>query len=116
MLRHDVVKIKVIDVYYEVAGAWGQYDAVPMQFSVGAIGFWVGDWFVKGESIYFHSKSNSVHFFILGAYVAYNAEICDFGVLGDFVPVDEKTSVSSLYVPDPLEKISNFICHVLSLF
>ena len=39
MLRHDVVKIKVIDVYYEVAGAWGQYDAVPMQFSVGAIGF-----------------------------------------------------------------------------
>ena len=45
-----------------------------------------------------------------------DAEICYFGVFGDFVPVDEKSSVSSLYVSDPLEKLSNFIFHALAPF
>ena len=32
ILRHYVVEVKVIDVDHEVLGAWGRYDAVPMQF------------------------------------------------------------------------------------
>ena len=47
--------------------------------------------------------------FLLGSNVADNAAICDFGVLGDFVPVDKEESVSYLYVTDPLEKSSNLI-------
>ena len=47
--------------------------------------------------------------FLLGTNVADDAAICDLGVLGDFVPMDKKTSVISLYVPDPLEKSSNII-------
>ena len=45
----------------------------------------------------------------MGANVVDNASICDLGVLGYFVPVDKKNIFSSLYVPDPLEKSSNFI-------
>ena len=52
----------------------------------------------------------------MGTNVAYNAAICDLGVLGDFVPVDEKESVITLYVPEPLEKSSNLILHALAPF
>ena len=45
----------------------------------------------------------------MGPYVADDAAICDFGVLGDFVPVEEKMSISSLYVTNPLEKFPNLI-------
>ena len=37
--------------------------------------------------------------FLLGPSVADDMAICDLGALGYFVPVDEKTSVSSLDVP-----------------
>ena len=45
----------------------------------------------------------------MGSNVADDAAICDLGVLEDFAPVDEKTSVSYLYVLYPLENPSNFI-------
>ena len=45
----------------------------------------------------------------LGLNVADDAAICDLGVLGDFVPVDEKSSGSSMYIPEALEKSSNII-------
>ena len=54
--------------------------------------------------------------FLLGTNVTDDAALCDLGNLGDFVPVDEKTSVSSMYVPKLLEKFSNFILNTLSLF
>ena len=54
--------------------------------------------------------------FLLGPNVADDVAICDLGVLGDFVPVDEKSFVSSLYVPNPLEKPSNFIQNTLAPF
>ena len=57
-----------------------------------------------------------MNIFLLGPNAVDNAAICDIGVIGYFVPVDEKTSVSSLYLPDPLEKSSNFILHALSPF
>ena len=47
--------------------------------------------------------------FLLGTNVTGDAEICDFGVLGDFVTLDEKEIVSYLYVTYPLENSSNFI-------
>ena len=116
MLRHYVVEVKFIDVDHEVLGAWGQDDAVPMQFWGGDTRFWGGDWYVKGDFVSLHSKSHSVSIFLLRPNVADDAEICDLGVLGDFLPVDEKTSVSSLYVPKPLESSLNFIWHALTTF
>ena len=52
----------------------------------------------------------------MGMNVAEDAEICDLEVFGGFVPVDERTSVSSLYVPKPSEKSFNLICHALAPF
>ena len=54
--------------------------------------------------------------FILGLNVADDMTICDLGVLGDLGPVDEKSSVSSLYVPEPLEKSPNLILYALDPF
>ena len=45
----------------------------------------------------------------MGTNVADDTAICDLDVLVEFVRVDEKTSVSSLYVPEPLEKLFNLI-------
>ena len=42
--------------------------------------------------------------------------ICDFGVLGDFVSVDEEASVIFLYVSNPLKNLSNLIWHALATF
>ena len=109
MLCHYFVEVKVIDVYHEVPGSWGQDDVVPMQFLGGEVGCWGGDCSVKVEFVFSHSKSHYVRIFLLGPNVADDAAICDLVVLGDFVPVDEKSSVSSLYVPEPLEKSSNLI-------
>ena len=47
--------------------------------------------------------------FLLGPNVIDDVEICDLGVMGDFVTVDEKASVNSLHLPEPLEKSSNII-------
>ena len=116
MIHHDVVKVKVLDVKHEVPGAWGQYDAVPMQFWGGEIGCWGGDWSIKGLSISSHSESHFVRLFLLGKNVTDDAAIYDLGVLGDFVPADEEASVSYLYVPDSLENSSNFIWHALAIF
>ena len=58
-----------------------------MKFGGGEIGFWGGDWSVKCDFVSFHSKSHSVHLFLMGTNVADDAEICDPGVFGDFVPV-----------------------------
>ena len=46
---------------------------------------------------------------LLGINITDDASICEVGVLGDFVPVDEEAIVSYLYVPDPWENSSNFI-------
>ena len=54
--------------------------------------------------------------FLLGLNVADDAAICDLGVLGNFVLLDEKASVSSLYAPKLLENPSNLICHALAPF
>ena len=37
-----------------------------------------------------HCESHYVRLFLLGGNVADDATVCDLGVLGDFVPVDEK--------------------------
>ena len=42
--------------------------------------------------------------FILGLNVADDAEICDLGVLGDFVPVDEKQVVVPCMSPSPWKR------------
>ena len=47
--------------------------------------------------------------FLLGSNVADDEAIFDFSVLEEFMPVDKATSVSSLYLPDPVEKSFNFI-------
>ena len=65
-----------------------------MHFWGDKIGCWGGYWSVKGEYIFYHSELNYVRLFLLGKNVSDNVEICDFGVLGDFVPVDEEASVS----------------------
>ena len=57
-----------------------------------------------------------MHLFILGPNVTVNTAICDLGALGDFVPVDEKTSVSYLDIPYSLEKASDIIVHALASF
>ena len=80
-----------------------------MQFWGGQIGCWGVDWSVKGESISSHSEYHYLRIFLIRTNVADNAAICDFGVLVDLVPVDEEASVSPVYVPDPLEKSSDFI-------
>ena len=87
-----------------------------MQFGGGDIGCWGVYWSVKYEFISSHRESYSVHLFLQGPNVADDAAICDLGVLGDFVPVDEKTSVSSLYVPNSLEKLSNLNWNSLDPF
>ena len=99
MLHHFVVEVNFLDVEHKVLGSWGRDHNVPMQFGGGEIGCWGGDRSVKCEFVSSHCESHSVRIFILGLNVADDAAICDLGVLGDFVPVDEKTSVSSLYVP-----------------
>ena len=109
MLHYYVVEVKFLDVDHKVIGAWGRDYAVPMQFLGVEIGCWDVDWFVKCESVSSRSKLHSVRLFLLGPNFADNATICDLGVLGDFVYMDERTSVSSLYVPKLLEKLFNFI-------
>ena len=109
MLCHCAAEVKVIDINHEVLGAWGQDHAVTMQFGGGDIGFWGGDWSVKCDFVSSHCESHYVRIFLLGPNVADDAEIFDLVILGDFVPVDEKTCVSSLYVPKSLGKSSNLI-------
>ena len=104
-----VVEVKVLDIDQEILGAWGRYYAVPMQFEGDEIRFWGGDWSIKCEFVSSRSKLHSVCLFILRPNVADDAEICDLGVLGGFVPVDENASVSYLYVPDSLETLSNLV-------
>ena len=109
MFHHYVVEVEFLDVDHKVIGDWGRDYAVPMQFLGVEIRYWDLEWFVKGESVSSHSKSQSVRLFLLGSNFADNEAICDLGVLGDFVHVDEKTSFSILYVPKLLEKLFNFI-------
>ena len=54
--------------------------------------------------------------FLLGKNVTDDTAICDLGSLGDFVPVNEKTSVSSLDVPYFLENPYDCIGHALAQF
>ena len=61
------------------------------------------------EFVSYHSTLHSVRLFLLGPNVADGMAIYDLGVLGGSVPVDGKTSVSSLYVPEPLENLSNLV-------
>ena len=53
-----------------------------------------------------------MHLFLLGPNVAYDAEICDLGVLGDFVPVDEK----QVLVPCMSPSHCTFPCSILFLW
>ena len=99
MIRHCVVEVKVIDVDHVVLGAWGRYNAVPMQFIGCEVGCWGGQWSTKCEFVSFHCELHYVHIFLLGPNVADDASICDLSVLGDFVPADGKSIVSYLYVP-----------------
>ena len=48
--------------------------------------------------------------------VADDMAIFHLGTCGDFVPVDEKTSVSSLGVPYSLEKASDIVGNALAPF
>ena len=41
----------------------------------------------KGESISSHSESHYVSLFLMGPNIADDAAICDFSILGEFVPV-----------------------------
>ena len=54
--------------------------------------------------------------FLLGTSVIDDIAICDLGALGNFVPLDEKTIVSSLDVPYSLENASNIFGHDLTTF
>ena len=101
MLCHCAAEVKVIDVNHEVLGAWGQDHAVTMQFGGGDIGCWGGDWSVKFDSFSYHIKLHYVRLFLLGTNVADDAEICDLGVLGDFVPLDEKKVLFPYISPIP---------------
>ena len=58
-----------------------------------------GDRSVKFKLLSSHRELHSVHLFLLGTNDTDNMDICDLGALGDFVPVEYKTSGSSLYVP-----------------
>ena len=53
-----------------------------------------------------HCNFHSVHIFLLGPYVANNAEVCDISTLGDFVPVDEKNVLVPLVLPMPCKKFT----------
>ena len=57
-----------------------------------------------------------MHIFLLRTDVVDNTSICDLGALGELVPVDEETSVSSLDVPYSLENASNIFGHDLTTF
>ena len=70
-----------------------------MQFGGCEFRCWGGDWSVKCGFVSSRFESHYVHIFILRPNVADNAKIFDLGLLGEFVPVDEKKSVSSMYVP-----------------
>ena len=109
MLFHCVVEIKVLDVNHKVIGSWVQDHTVPMQFGGGEVVCWGVDWSVKCEFFSSHHESQSVRLFLLGTNASDDVEICDIGVLGEFVSMDKKTSVSSLYVPYSLENLSDFI-------
>ena len=101
MLHNCIVEVKVIDINHKVLGAWSQDHAVPMQFGGGEVGCWGGDWSVKCEFFSSHCESHYVRLFLLGPNVADDAAICKLGVLGDFVPVDEKQVLFPCMYPSP---------------
>ena len=57
-----------------------------------------------------------MRFLILGMNFTDDTAICDLGTLGDLVPVDEKTSISYLYVPKSFENASDLIGRALDTF
>ena len=70
-----------------------------MNFEGYEVGFWVVYWSVKCKFLSSHCYSHYVRLLLLGPNVVDDAAICDLGALGEFLPVDEKTSVSFLYFP-----------------
>ena len=69
-----------------------------MEFGSSEVGCWGGDWPIKCKFVSSQCESHYMHIFLLGPNVADNTTICDLGALGDFMPVDEKIIVSTLYV------------------
>ena len=63
-----------------------------------------------------HCKLHSVRLFLLGTDFMDDTVIYERGALGDFVPVDEKTSVSSLDVPYSLENVLVIVWNALVPF
>ena len=98
MLCRCIVELKVLDVEHKVLGTGGQHHAVPIKFGDCEVRCWGGDWSIKCECVSSHCELHYVNIFLLGLNVTYDAAICDLGVLGDFVPVDEKIIVIYLYV------------------
>ena len=98
MLLYCIVEVNFLDVNHEVLGAWGWCHSVPIHFGGGEVGCWGGDWFLKCECFSSQCESRSVRLFLLGQNVADNAAIYDLYVLVEFLPVDGKTIVSSVYV------------------
>ena len=70
-----------------------------MKFGSHEVRCWGGYWSVKCKFVSSHCELHSVRLLLLGINVAVNTAICELVALGDFVPVDEKTSFSYLYVP-----------------
>ena len=99
----------ILDVNHKVLGAWVRYHDVPMQFVGGEFGCFGGYLSVRFEFVSSDFDLHYVSLFLLGPNVVDDAVICELGILGDFMPVYEKASVSSLYIPDTLKNSSNFI-------
>ena len=70
-----------------------------MKFGGCEVGCWGGDWFFNCEFFSSHYDSHYVRLFLLGSNIIDDVVIYDLGALGDFVPADEKKSVSYLYIP-----------------
>ena len=72
---------------------------------------WGGDYSVKGKFVPSNCMLHYMRLFLLGMNASEDTDISDLGALGDFVPVDERTSVSYLDVPYSLKKAYDIIVH-----
>ena len=90
-----------------------------MQFGGGEVGCWGGDWSVKCDFFSSQCEPHSVYLFLMGQNVADNESTFDPGVLGYFVPVNEKQVLVPCMSPSPWKsRLSPFdiSCYILVFY
>ena len=80
-----------------------------MKFGVGEVCHGGIYWAVIGDIFASYCDNYSVSIFLLWSDVSDDASLGDLYIMGQFMPMNEKTGICNLYIPNSLEELDHLI-------